>query len=200
VEEALPEGVRLKAAGVDLVTRGVRGSGAGPDDRVVALSDPQARRHVEVVIRRERLVGFTALGAPEVSASLSVAFERRTPLPVDPAALLVPQAGAPDARSTTEASPTLIPADATICRCNGVTKSDLMGAWDDGCHSVEEMASATRATTGCGGCTETVCGLVDWLTSSDGVDENSAQPVRNTTGHSVAGAKHQARSDEMLPS
>ncbi|WP_051277323.1 FAD-dependent oxidoreductase [Marmoricola sp. URHB0036] len=200
LEEPLPEGIRLKAAGVDLVARGVRGSGAGPDDRVVALSDPQARRHVEVVLRRGRLLGFTALGAPEVSASLSVAFERRTPLPVDPAALLVPQAGAPDARSTMEASPTLIPADATICRCNGVTKSDLMGAWDDGCHSVEEMASATRATTGCGGCTESVCGLVDWLTSSDGVDENSAQPVRNTTGHTVAGAKHQARSDEMLPS
>ena len=34
---------------------------------------------------RDRLVGFTCVGAPEVSASLSVAFERGTPLPVDPA-------------------------------------------------------------------------------------------------------------------
>ena len=119
---------------------------------------------------------------------------------MDPATLLIPQTGAPDPRSTAEASPTLIPADATICRCNGVTKSDLMGAWDDGCHSVEEMAAATRATTGCGGCTETVCGLVDWLTSSDSGDESTAQPVRNTTADSVAAAKHQTRSDEMLPS
>jgi assimilatory nitrate reductase electron transfer subunit len=199
--EQLPEGVRLKAVGVDLVTRGVRGGSAESDDRVLALSDPQARRHVEVVLRRDRLVGFSALGAPQVSASLSVAFDRRTPLPVDPAALLVPQAGAPDQRSPApETSPTLIPADATICRCNGVTKSDLMGAWDDGCHTVEDMAAATRATTGCGGCAETVCGLVDWLTSSDSGDESSAQPVRNTTAPSVAGAKHQSRSDEMLRS
>ena len=190
--------MRLKAAGVDLVTRGVRGSGAHHHDRVVALSDPQARRHVEVVVRRDRLVGFTALGAPQVSAALSVAFERRTPLPMDPAALLVPQTGTSDQRTASqEASPTLIPADATICRCNGVTKSDLMHAWDDGCHSVEEMASATRATTGCGGCTETVCGLVDWLTTSDAGDESTTQPVRNTPEPSVAGAKHQARSDEM---
>jgi assimilatory nitrate reductase electron transfer subunit len=196
----MAEGVRLKAAGVDLVTTGVQASTADPDDRVVALSDPRARRHVEVVVRRDRLVGFTALGAPEVSASLSVALERRTPLPVDPAALLIPQTGAPDLRSAPEASPTLIPADATICRCNGVTKSDLMGAWDDGCHTVEEMVAVTRATTGCGGCAETVCGLVDWLTSSDGGDESIAQPVRNTVGASVAGAKHQARSDEMLRS
>ena len=174
---------------------------ADADDRVIALSDPQARRHVEVVVRRDRLVGFTAVGAPHVSASLSVALERRTPLPVDPAALLLPQTGAPDQRSAApEASPTLIPADATICRCNGVTKSDLMDAWDHGCHSVEEMAATTRATTGCGGCTETVCGLVDWLTSSDSGDESNGQPVRNTTAAGVAAAKHQVRSDEMSPS
>jgi assimilatory nitrate reductase electron transfer subunit len=196
--DELPEGVRLKAAGVDLVTRGVRGSSAPVDDRVLSLSDPRARRHVEVVVRRDRLVGFTALGAPQVAASLSVAFDRRTPLPVDPATLLIPDTG--PAERAPEASPTLIPADATICRCNGVTKSDLMGAWDGGCHSVEEMAAATRATTGCGGCTETVCGLVDWLTASDGTGESSAQPVRNTSADSVARAKHQTRSDEMLPS
>jgi assimilatory nitrate reductase electron transfer subunit len=196
--DELPEGVRLKAVGVDLVTRGVRASGAAAHDRVIALSDPQARRHVEVVIRRDRLVGFVSLGAPQASASLSVAFERRTPLPVDPATLLLPQTGAADPRSATpEASPTLIPADATICRCNGVTKSDLVGAWEDGCHSVEDMAAATRATTGCGGCTETVCGIVDWLSSSHGTDESSAQPVRNTRADSVAGAKHPSRSDEM---
>jgi len=198
--EELPEGVRLKAAGVDLVTRGVRGSAAGSDDRVIALSDPQARRHVEVVVRQDRLAGFTALGAPQVSASLSVVFDRRTPLPLDPATLLLPDTGPADQRATPEASPTLIPADATICRCNGVTKSDLMTAWEGGCHSVEDMAATTRATTGCGGCTETVCGIVDWLTTSDGTDESSAQPVRNTGADSVARAKHQARSDEMLPS
>ncbi|MET0839126.1 MAG: FAD-dependent oxidoreductase [Marmoricola sp.] len=200
-EEALPEGVRLKAVGVDLVTRGVRGSGAASGDRVLALGDPQSRRHVEVVVRADRLVGFTCLGSPQVSAALSVAFDRRTPLPVDPATLLLPATGAAEPRTAgTEASPTLIPADATICRCNGVTKSDLMTAWEDGCHSVEEMASSTRATTGCGGCTETVCGLVEWLTSSDGSAESNGQPVRNTAGESVAAAKHQTRSDEMLRS
>jgi len=165
---------------------------------VISLVDPRARRHVEVVVRGERLVGFSCLGAPQVSASLSVAFDRRTPLPVDPATLLVPQTGPGDSlAAAAEASPTLIPADATICRCNGVTKSDILSSWDDGCHTVEEVASATRATTGCGGCTETVCGLVDWLTTSDGADESTSQPVRNTGAPSVAGAKQQSRSGEM---
>jgi assimilatory nitrate reductase electron transfer subunit len=198
VSEELPEGVRLKAAGVDLVTRGLRRSTARPDDRVITLADPQARRHVEVVVRGDRLVGFSSLGTPRVSASLSVVFDRRTPLPVDPITLLVAQTGPGESRAiSAEGSPTLIPADATICRCNGVTKSDIMGAWDDGCHNLEDLTAATRATTGCGGCTETVCGLVDWLTASDSTDESTSQPVRNTTGQSVAATKHQTRSGEM---
>jgi len=200
-DDALPEGVRLKAAGVDLVTRGLRASTATSQDRVISLADPQGRRHVEVVVRGERLVGFSCLGAPRVSAELSVTFDRRTPLPVDPVTLLVPHTGPAEAHPPAgEASPTLIPADATICRCNGVTKSDIMGAWEQGCQNVDDVASATRATTGCGGCTETVCGLVDWLTASDTTDERASQPARNTRDRSVARAKQQARSDEMQPS
>ncbi|MEO7350496.1 MAG: FAD-dependent oxidoreductase [Marmoricola sp.] len=201
MEESLPEGVRLKAAGVDLVARGLRSSTAGSEERVMSLADPQGRRHIEVVVRGERLVGFSCLGAPQVSASLSVTFDRRTPLPVDPLTLFVPQTGPVETGAPSpQASPTLIPADATICRCNGVTKSDIMTAWDEGACTVEDVAAATRATTGCGGCSEIVCGLVDWLTASDGKQENSAKPVRNKRVRSVAGAKHQALSDEMQPS
>ena len=199
--QELPEGVRLKAVGVDLVTRGLRGSTATSEDRVISLADPVARRHVEVVVRGERLVGFSCLGTPQVSASLSVAFDRRTPVPADPVSLLVAQTGPRETWAPPiEASPTLIPADATICRCNGVTKSDIMGAWDEGCHDLQGLAAATRATTGCGGCTETVCGLVDWLTASDSAGESTPQPVRNTSGRSVSATKHQTRSGEMLHS
>ena len=201
LEERLPEGIRLKAVGVDLVARGVRAGNARADDRVLALSDVRARRHVEVVVRGDRLVGFSCLGAPQVSASLSVSFERRTPLPLDPAALLVPATGPVEGRpASMEASPTLIPADATICRCNGVTKGDIMHAWDQGCGSVEEVVAATRATTGCGGCTGTVCGLVDWLTSSEGAAESTPQPVRNKPSKTVAAPKHQDPVGEMLSS
>jgi assimilatory nitrate reductase electron transfer subunit len=69
--------------------------------------------------------------------------------------------------------PTHIPDRATICRCNGVTKGALIEAWSDGARSVEGMAARTRATTGCGTCRDTVCGLVDWLAAQDpdpGVD------------------------------
>jgi assimilatory nitrate reductase electron transfer subunit len=156
------EPVRLKAVGVDLVTMGVRASAARLTDRVVTLSDPGGRRHVDLVVRDDTLVGVTCLGAADVSASLSVAFDRRTPLPVDPLSLLVA-----DGRTEESASPVRMPGATTICRCNGVSKKDVVAAWEGGAGTVASVAAATRATTGCGGCKEVVCGLVDWLNASD---------------------------------
>jgi NAD(P)H-nitrite reductase large subunit len=60
-----------------------------------------------------------------------------------------------------------MPAATTVCRCNGVTKGDLVHAWDGGATTVAALADATLATTGCGGCTKLVCGIVDWLHSTD---------------------------------
>jgi assimilatory nitrate reductase electron transfer subunit len=156
------EPVRLKAAGVDLVTMGVRASAARPSDRVVSLSDPGGRRHIDLVVRDDALVGVTCLGAADVSASLSVAFDRHTPLPVDPLALLVPEG-----RGEESASPVRMPGTTTVCRCNGVSKKEIVTAWEAGAGTVDAVAAATRATTGCGGCKDVVCGLVDWLNASD---------------------------------
>jgi len=164
---AVEEPVRLKAAGIDLVTMGVRASDARDSDRVVTVSDPGGRRHVDLVVRpnehgADTLVGVTCLGAQEVSASLSVAFDRRTPVPVDPLALLIP-----GGRVEEPSSPVLMPGATTVCRCNGVSKKDIVSAWESGADTVAAVVARTRATTGCGGCTDVVCGLVEWLTASD---------------------------------
>lgn len=155
------DGIRLKAAGVDLITLGVRGSKARPTDRVVTISDPGGRRYLELVVRGDHLAGVTSLGSPDVAAQVSVVYERKTPLPTDPLALLLPE------RRTEQASPLKMPGNTTVCRCNTVTKRDIVSAWEGGCHTVEEVASSTRATTGCGGCKDVVCGLVDWLNAID---------------------------------
>lgn len=159
--------MRLKAVGMSVVTMGLRASTAGPDDRVVSLSDRQARRHVEVVTRGDTLVGVTCVGAPDLAAHLTTQFDRPGMLPADPLHLLM---GASGMGATESASPTAMPAATTVCRCNGVTKGDLVHAWDGGATTVEELAGATLATTGCGGCTTLVCGIVDWLHATDPPD------------------------------
>jgi assimilatory nitrate reductase electron transfer subunit len=163
--------MRLKAVGMSVVTMGLRSSTARPDDRLVTLSDRQARRHVELVARGDTLVGVTCVGAPELAAHLSTQFDRPGMLPADPMHLLL---GASALGSTESVSPTAMPAATTVCRCNGVTKGDLVHAWDGGATTVEALADATLATTGCGGCTKLVCGIVDWLHATDPADTSQA--------------------------
>ncbi|WP_241684434.1 (2Fe-2S)-binding protein [Actinomadura sp. J1-007] len=52
---------------------------------------------------------------------------------------------------------------ATVCHCNNVSKGQIRACWEKGARSVDEIADATRAGTGCGGCRDTVCGIVEWL-------------------------------------
>ncbi|MFD4990936.1 FAD-dependent oxidoreductase [Cellulosimicrobium cellulans] len=158
--------VRVKAAGLEIVTMGVCGERRtrDPAHRSVTLSDPASGRHVEVVVADGLLVGATCVGAPEVGADLTATYTRRVPVPTDPAHLLLrPVAQAPAPAS----SPTHMPDRTTVCTCNGVTKGDVVGCWHDGARSVDDVARATRATTGCGGCKDVVCGLVDWLAKAD---------------------------------
>ncbi len=174
--------VRVKAAGLEIVTMGVCGERRAPDPahRSVTLSDPVSGRHVEVVVADGLLVGATCVGAPEVGADLTATYTRRVPVPADPAHLLLrPVAQAPAPAS----SPTHMPDRTTVCTCNGVTKGDVVGCWHDGARSVDDVARATRATTGCGGCKDVVCGLVDWLAKADpDQPQDYATPARAGLG------------------
>lgn len=160
-----PAPVKLKAVGVDLVTMGLRASEAHDHDRVLTVSDGGGNRYVDLVIRAGELVGVTCLGFPDVSAALTLAYDRRTPLPKDPLALLVPTAAGGGVEQTL--SPIRMPGSTTVCRCTGVTKKQIVSAWEGGATTPDAVAGATRATTGCGGCKDVVCGLVDWLNASD---------------------------------
>lgn len=156
--------MKLKAVGLDVVTMGRRESTADSHDRVVRLHDHAARRHVEVVVRDDTLVGMTCVGAPEIAAHLSTQFDRPGMIPTDPLQLIL----GPSSGPVTEApSPTTMPSSTTVCRCNGVSKGDLVTAWEQGSTTVEGLAETTLATTGCGGCRTLVCGIVDWLTEVD---------------------------------
>ena len=160
-------------------------------DRVVTVSDPAGRRFVELTVRASRVTGVTCVGAPDLAPGLTVAYDRGTPVPTDPLALLLPD------RDDTDGSPALMPAATNVCRCNGVTKGDVVHAWEDGACDVQEVAAATRATTGCGGCRAVVCGLVDWLRTVDG---DFSQSPDLPSEPSVAAVQHEHLRDEISAS
>lgn len=152
--------VKLKAVGVDVVT-----IGDGPEPpagaRTVTLHDPESRRHVQVSVSAGRIVAACCVGAKRVAADLTAAYERSTPVPTDPALLLID--GLPGAGVPATDDPTTMPSGTTVCRCNGVTKKDIVDAHVAGACDLSSVAERTRATTGCGGCTDLVRGLLDWM-------------------------------------
>jgi assimilatory nitrate reductase electron transfer subunit len=164
--------------------------------RTLSLSDPVGRRAVEVVVEGDQLVAATCVGAGALAADLVVACEHGTPVPTDPAHLLVRGGGAALPESS---NPTHIPDDATVCRCNGVTKRAIVGAWHDGARTAPACAAATRAGTGCGGCAGAVTGILDWLARVD-PDTPPSQAVARTGESDVSCTKHPASVGETRAS
>ncbi len=156
---------RLKAAGIELAAMGDQSplddaDGDIDDTEFVTFVDRGRGVYQKLVVHDGRLVGAILLGDTRNAGTVTQLFERHAILPLDRSALLMVRRNAP---ATSSASPTTLPARATICQCNGVTKAAITAAWQAGARSVEEVAAGTRATTGCGTCRDAVCGLVDWL-------------------------------------
>lgn len=162
---------RLKAKGVELAAMGDTVGCA--DTEIVRFSDPARRVYKKLLIRDGRVVGAILLGDTTTAGSVTQLFDRGTPAPRDPLPLLFTGLRLADADLVED--PKLIPDRATVCTCNSVTKGQITACWLAGARSVAGVAAGTRATTGCGGCTDTVKGLVDWLKASDPEPQNVTQ-------------------------
>lgn len=90
-------------------------------------------------------------------------------LPEQPESLILP---------SSDAAPSLgadaLPATATICSCHNVAKSDIVSAIDTGCCSLGDVKGATKASTGCGGCTALLKNVVDSELEMRGVEVSKA--------------------------
>ncbi|PRY46866.1 FAD-dependent oxidoreductase [Umezawaea tangerina] len=154
---------RLKARDVDLAALGdVHVDLDSPDHEVLSFQDPVRGRYAKLVLRDDLVVGAILIGAPDAAAAIAHLFDRGLRAPTDRLALLLGRALTPEVAS----SPADLPAAAVICKCNTVSKGQLVTAYRGGASTVAALTAATRATTGCGGCKDTVCGLLDWLNNT----------------------------------
>lgn len=160
-----PMVVRLKARDVDLAALGdVHATVDDDDAEVVQVHDPARGRYAKLVLRADRVTGAILLGVPDAAATIIQLYDSGALAPSDRLALLLGRA-LPGAPAT--ASPGDLPASAVLCRCNTVSKGALVAAWRDGANDLAGLVSATRATTGCGGCTGAVADLVAWLDAAE---------------------------------
>lgn len=163
-----PVVTRLKAKDVDLASMGdVHLDPAGdhpPGVEVICVQDSARGRYGKLVLRDDRVVGAILLGLPDAAATITQFFDSQAPVPGDHLGLLLGRAL--PAEQSAGSSTAALPDDALVCRCNTVHKGRLVAAWQDGARDVAAMATATRATTGCSSCRNTVTDIVNWLASN----------------------------------
>ncbi len=179
---------RLKAVGIELASLGDAATDEDQDwdwdvlddtadiggVEVIRFMDRSRGVYQKLVVRDGRLIGAILLGDTRTAGTITQLFDRGAALPADRASLLMVRR---NTLTTTAQSPTVLPGRATICQCNGVTKAGICAAWQDGARRVEEIATRTRATTGCGTCRDAVEGIVAWLAAADTEPgEPGAQP------------------------
>ena len=111
------------------------------------MSNPVTGTHRKLVIRDGVIVGATLVGDLSRIGLITQHYDRGTVLGRhEPADLL---------RAERSAAPIVLPDDAEVCACAGVSAGRIRA-----CASLDEARDTTRATTGCGGCTSTVRELV----------------------------------------
>lgn len=122
------------------------------------ISEPARGRYARVDVAGGRVVGAVLVGHPEPVGMLTQLYESALPVPDDVVSVILGRA-----ESASAATPATMPASAVVCRCNGVSKGDLVAAWGDGARGRAELTEHTRAGTGCGGCVAAVDGICGWL-------------------------------------
>lgn len=151
---SVPE-ARLKIMGVDVFSAGfVQDNVQGLES--VRYEDPSCGIYKKLTLKDGRLAGVVLIGDLADSrrymewlrSGVDLADKRRRLLSPEP----VPDSGVAVAQ---------IPDSDTICGCNGVTKGDIISAVHrQGVRTLSQLKQCTRASTGCGSCTDMCVGLL----------------------------------------
>jgi NAD(P)H-nitrite reductase large subunit len=135
----------LKVAGIDLFCAGV--ADAALDEDEVVVLDSRSGRYRKLVVAGDRLVGAILLGDLGDAGAVHELLETGRPVPAELLDAAEPAAAAG--------------AGELVCSCNGVRRETIEQAIRrGGLERLEQVAMATRAATGCGGCRSQVEGIL----------------------------------------
>ncbi|NDZ94112.1 nitrite reductase large subunit [Streptomyces sp. SID6673] len=143
---------KLKLLGVDVASFG-DAMAATENALEIVYHDAVAGRYAKVVVSDDAstLLGGILVGDASAYAMLKPMVGRE--IHGDPAALIAPAAGP-------GVGIDVLPDDAEICSCNGVSKGTICSAIADGACEIADVKKATCAGTTCGGCLPSVKALL----------------------------------------
>ncbi len=160
---------KLKLLGVDVGSIGdshARSEGA----LCYRVVDERAGIYKKLVVSAdgERLLGAVLVGDNALYDTLLQYCLNGIKLPAQPLSLIAPSGG-----EVVALGPDSLPETATICSCHNVSKGDICCQIDSGVTALSDIKSATKASTGCGGCAALLKTVVDSELAKRGVAVNN---------------------------
>lgn len=142
---------KLKLMGVDVGSIG-DAHGRSKDSLSYVYQNPKEGVYKKMVTSSDgkRLLGAVLVGDTEDYSNLLQLFLNHMDLPSQPESLILPNVEKPVMGVEN------LPDTATICSCYNVTKGQICSAIDDGAMTYGDIKACTKASSGCGGCTQIV--------------------------------------------
>ncbi|XUO83423.1 nitrite reductase large subunit NirB [Halomonas sp. KM007] len=163
---------KLKLLGVDVGSIGDAHGTQNPGARMFRYLDPLTQVYRKLVVSSDgkKLLGAMLVGDNSVYDTLLQYYANGIPLPKEPAALILPQ----QSGAAPVLGPDALPETAMICSCHNVTKGRICSAIDEGASDLASVKGATKASTGCGGCTSLLKSVVDHELAARGVEVDTS--------------------------
>ncbi|HEV2273548.1 MAG TPA: nitrite reductase large subunit NirB [Acidobacteriaceae bacterium] len=146
---------KLKIMGVEVFSAGTWDE-ASAGGEVVRYEDPSLGVYKKLVVKENKLVGFILVGDTAESPRYLEMLRSGKDLASIRKHLLFPPPAEDDGQQVAEMADS-----ATVCGCMGVTKGAILEAiQQEGVCTLAQLKDATRASTGCGSCTDLCRGLL----------------------------------------
>ncbi len=161
---------KLKLMGVDVASIG-DAHGNSPNARSYTYVNDREEIYKKIVVSHDDkyLLGAVLIGdAAEYGSLLQFMLNKMT-LPSEPESLILPQLEGSSAGIGVDA----LPDSAQICSCMNVTKADVVQAVQAGATDMATIKSATKAATGCGGCSALVTQVLNNELEKQGISVNT---------------------------
>ena len=139
---------KLKVMGVEVFSAGDFSESPGND--VIRFEDAALGTYKKLIVRDNRLAGVILIGETADSHRYMDWLQSKTDLREKRRNLLFPEPAADSGLDVAE-----LPDSKTVCGCHGVTKGTIVHTiLDRGLTTLAQLKECTRASTGCGSCTD----------------------------------------------
>ncbi len=187
---------KLKVTGIDLFSAGNFNGDENTEE--IVMQDAAAGIYKKIVLKDNRVEGAVLYGDTVDGAWYFQLLRDGTDISEMREQLMFGQGHLGNAGHGGENAAAVLPDDAEVCGCNGVTKGDIVKAiLDKGLFTLDDVRAHTKASASCGSCTGLVEQILADTAGGDYSVAQQTQPLCKCTDYSHDDVRHTIRQEHL---